>query len=62
MGGRTILLLCALVAAALTAVLLGTLAHDTLGISRAIIRFDALASAAVLAIAWAASGFNTPMV
>jgi hypothetical protein len=60
MGGRTIILLGALAAAGLTAALLGTLAHGTLGIPRSEIRADALGSAALLAIVWGASYFREP--
>ena len=54
------ILLGAVVAAALTAVALGTVAHDALGISRTEIRIDALGSAAVLAIVWCASLLRPP--
>jgi len=60
MGGRTVILLGALAAAGLTAFVLGTLAHDTFGISRSMIRVDALGSAALLAIVWGASYFREP--
>jgi hypothetical protein len=61
MGGRTIIPLGALLAAGLTALLLGTLAHDTLGISRADIRVDALGSAALLAVVWGVSHLRAPV-
>jgi hypothetical protein len=60
MGARTVVLLGALAAAGLTAVLLGTLAHDTFGIPRSEIRVDALGSATLLAIVWGASYFREP--
>jgi hypothetical protein len=61
MGGRTIILLGALAAAGVTALLLGTLAHDTFGIARSEIRLNALGSAALLAIVWGASYFRGPL-
>jgi hypothetical protein len=60
MGGRSFIVLGAVVAAALTAVALGTVAHDALGFSRTEIRVDALGGAALLAIAWCASLLRTP--
>ena len=50
----------ALAAAVLTAVSLGTLAHETFGIARAEIRIDAVGGAALLAIVWCASYFREP--
>ncbi|MFZ0126748.1 MAG: hypothetical protein WAL48_21480 [Xanthobacteraceae bacterium] len=60
MSGRTIIFLAALAAAGVTAMLLGTLAHDALGIARSVIRVDALGSAALLAIVWGASYLQEP--
>src|SRR4051812_26572919 len=60
MTERTIILLCALVGAGLIAVLLGTLAHETLGMSRADIRSDALGSAALIALLCGASYLRRP--
>jgi hypothetical protein len=60
MTERTIATICALLAAGLTALLLGTLAHDVLGLSRNDIRTDALASAAILAVICGVSYLRRP--
>jgi hypothetical protein len=61
MTERTIATVCALLGAGLTAILLGTLAHDVLGLSRMDIRTDALASAAVLAVVCGVSYLRRPV-
>ena len=61
MTERTIATICALLAAGLTALLLGTLAHDVPGLSRTDIRMDALASAAVLAVVCGVSYLRRPV-
>lgn len=61
MTERTIATICALLAAGLTALLVGTLAHDVLGLSCIAIRTDALASAAVLAVVWGLSYLRRPI-
>ena len=50
-----------MLAAGLTALLLGTLAHDVLGLSRTDIRMDALASAAVLGVVCGVSYLRRPV-
>ena len=60
MDAQSVNLLGALVAAGVTAMLLGTLAHDALGIPRSVIRVDALGSAALFAIVWGASYLREP--
>jgi hypothetical protein len=60
MAERTIILFCALLGAGLIAVLLGTLAHETFGMTRADIRSDALCSAALLALLCGASYLRRP--
>ena len=61
MTERTIAIICAALGAGLTALLLGTLAHDVLGLSRTDIRMDALASAAVLAVVWGVGYLRRPV-
>ncbi len=60
MAERTIATICAVLGAGLTAILVGTLAHDVLGLSRIDIRTDALASAAVLAVVCGVSYLRRP--
>ena len=60
MAERTIILVCALLGAGIIAVLLGTLAHEAFGLTRAEIRSDALGSAALIALLCGASYLRKP--
>ncbi len=60
MAERTVATICAVLGAGLAAILLATLAHDVLGLSRTDIRTDALASAAVLAVVCGVSYLRRP--